>query len=318
MTTSSMATTTAPQFQKGSSPSTALDAYDDPNEIRTEDLPAVIERLPTEIVNEAMRNTFLELLDELSTEVAFDMHRKLKTGQLCLNCSAIDLVDKSGFDVYGQSIKSAPSEVFECINCKRQVNASRFAPHLEKCMGQGRNSSRLANKRLNAYTNVDRETQDTRHEESDDEYRDESFDTKSLDMRKKPNAPSLASASAPSGGLQTTLVSSKQAKLLPGQIVKKPKGRPRKNAIEIPAATTNSSSKQTKLTTKSLKATVVKGKKGGIDGGTSIDRMVLDGNGQQPSPQVSSNESMYVDIVGDDNDGREAYGHLTSSWSTRG
>ena len=28
------------------------------------------------------------------------------------------------------------------------LNACRFAPHLEKCMGMGRNSSRLASRRL--------------------------------------------------------------------------------------------------------------------------------------------------------------------------
>jgi hypothetical protein len=191
-----------------------------------------------------LRGTVQDLVDDMTLEVVFEMHRKLKRGHLCLNCNAMcvfflfsfllllsssfflsfffffyfsninrlssclvplsilsevlpcffsgssplpspfpsssssspslsslsssclpspslltvlyfsishsDTVDKSGFDIYGQSIKAAPSEVFECINCKRSVAASRFAPHLEKCMGQGRNSSRLANKRLNA------------------------------------------------------------------------------------------------------------------------------------------------------------------------
>lgn len=38
---------------------------------------------------------------------------------------------------------------FECVcpNCQRNLAASRFAPHLEKCMGMGRNSSRIANRR---------------------------------------------------------------------------------------------------------------------------------------------------------------------------
>lgn len=34
-----------------------------------------------------------------------------------------------------------------CPNCKRNLAASRFAPHLEKCMGMGRNSSRIASRR---------------------------------------------------------------------------------------------------------------------------------------------------------------------------
>lgn len=38
---------------------------------------------------------------------------------------------------------------YECIcpNCQRNLAASRFAPHLEKCMGMGRNSSRIASRR---------------------------------------------------------------------------------------------------------------------------------------------------------------------------
>lgn len=35
-----------------------------------------------------------------------------------------------------------------CPNCSRTLAAIRFAPHLEKCMGMGRNSSRIASKRL--------------------------------------------------------------------------------------------------------------------------------------------------------------------------
>lgn len=35
-----------------------------------------------------------------------------------------------------------------CPSCGRKVAAGRFAPHLEKCMGRGRQASRNANKRL--------------------------------------------------------------------------------------------------------------------------------------------------------------------------
>ena len=58
-------------------------------------------------------------------------------------------------DVFGQVIttqfgvpplKKQPE--CTCPNCQRNLAASRFAPHLEKCMGMGRNSSRLASRRL--------------------------------------------------------------------------------------------------------------------------------------------------------------------------
>ena len=42
---------------------------------------------------------------------------------------------------------SNPTQV-SCPNCNRKVAAGRFAPHLEKCMGRGRQASRAANKRL--------------------------------------------------------------------------------------------------------------------------------------------------------------------------
>merc|ERR1711944_99304 len=60
-----------------------------------------------------------------------------------------------GIDVFGQVIQTmvgvpALEKQPECIcpNCQRNLAASRFAPHLEKCMGMGRNSSRIASRRL--------------------------------------------------------------------------------------------------------------------------------------------------------------------------
>ncbi|CAF0865467.1 unnamed protein product [Brachionus calyciflorus] len=46
---------------------------------------------------------------------------------------------------------------YECIcpNCDRSLAAIRFAPHLEKCMGMGRNSSRIATRRIANYNGGD-------------------------------------------------------------------------------------------------------------------------------------------------------------------
>lgn len=50
-------------------------------------------------------------------------------------------------DVFGQHpIKK--SQECNCPNCDRGVAACRFATHLEKCMGMGRNSSRIASRRI--------------------------------------------------------------------------------------------------------------------------------------------------------------------------
>lgn len=40
------------------------------------------------------------------------------------------------------------SQECNCPNCDRGVAACRFATHLEKCMGMGRNSSRIASRRI--------------------------------------------------------------------------------------------------------------------------------------------------------------------------
>jgi SAGA-associated factor 11 len=60
------------------------------------------------------------------------------------------MVDQPGVDIYGQRVDKSASESFPCNNCQQVVVASRYAPHLEKCMGMGRNSSRLARRYVGA------------------------------------------------------------------------------------------------------------------------------------------------------------------------
>lgn len=98
------------------------------------------------------------LVDDIILGICFELHRAVKTGLY----EAMDYEDNSTphpvaghVDVFGHavstitglpSLKTVPQ--IECPNCKRQLAASRFAPHLEKCMGMGRNSSRLASRRI--------------------------------------------------------------------------------------------------------------------------------------------------------------------------
>lgn len=56
-------------------------------------------------------------------------------------------MDKAGLDVFGQ-VPTKKQYDCPCPNCSRSLAASRFAPHLEKCMGMGRISSRIASRRL--------------------------------------------------------------------------------------------------------------------------------------------------------------------------
>ncbi|RMX54090.1 hypothetical protein pdam_00014825 [Pocillopora damicornis] len=58
----------------------------------------------------------------------------------------VKVVDRDGLDVFGQGPLKKQVECI-CPSCQRNMAANRFAPHLEKCLGMGRNSSRLARKK---------------------------------------------------------------------------------------------------------------------------------------------------------------------------
>lgn len=63
-----------------------------------------------------------------------------------------EIVDQPGLDVFGQVYNQWKNKECVCPNCSRSIAASRFAPHLEKCLGMGRNSSRIANRRYESKT----------------------------------------------------------------------------------------------------------------------------------------------------------------------
>lgn len=58
-------------------------------------------------------------------------------------------VKRPGLDVWGKSytVNNLPS--YDCVNCQKPIASSRYAPHLEKCLGlSGRQSSRVASRRM--------------------------------------------------------------------------------------------------------------------------------------------------------------------------
>ena len=116
-------------------------------------------------IDNLAKQVYEECLDEIILGVAFETHRSAKTGLFAVLESAespnknknppIDNIGNVAVDVFGQVIstmmgvpplKKQPECI--CPNCQRNLAATRFAPHLEKCMGMGRNSSRLASRRL--------------------------------------------------------------------------------------------------------------------------------------------------------------------------
>lgn len=104
-------------------------------------------------VTEPVVQFMFELIDICTQGVCFEIHRAVRLGHWELD--ALDdeaqeeyrIVDQEGLDVFGQLPVKKQQECI-CPNCSRTLVANRFAPHLEKCMGMGRNSSRIASRRL--------------------------------------------------------------------------------------------------------------------------------------------------------------------------
>jgi SAGA-associated factor 11 len=97
-----------------------------------------------------------ELVDHLALGICHQTHRAAKLGFLELEEVAAEeeskyrISNEKGLDVFGESSTVTMKKQYECTcpSCDRTLAASRFAPHLEKCMGMGRNSSRIASKRI--------------------------------------------------------------------------------------------------------------------------------------------------------------------------
>src|SRR6218665_501848 len=58
-----------------------------------------------------------------------------------------EIVNDKGLDVFGQVPTTRKQNDCICPNCHRNMAESRFAPHLEKCMGMGGSIPRVASRR---------------------------------------------------------------------------------------------------------------------------------------------------------------------------
>ena len=120
---------------------------------------------------ESATNTLLDdIIEDAILGVVFEVHmeRKTKLHEIIVGESDDEkykIIDALDLDIFGQ----APGKKnYECIcpSCNRSLAASRFAPHLEKCMGMGRNSSRLASRRIQ--TTANKETTGALSDDEDD------------------------------------------------------------------------------------------------------------------------------------------------------
>ncbi|VDM99007.1 unnamed protein product [Thelazia callipaeda] len=104
------------------------------------------------------------LVDAVVLERCFNVHRIFKLiGAVLPHETSKEPTIVSDHDIFGSEstsqTKHQKSMEVVCDVCQRPIAASRFAPHLEKCMGMGRNSSRIAQLRINQtinYTNSER------------------------------------------------------------------------------------------------------------------------------------------------------------------
>ncbi|XP_030076506.1 ataxin-7-like protein 3 isoform X1 [Microcaecilia unicolor] len=96
---------------------------------------------------------YTDLIEDSCLGLCFEVHRAVKCGYFFLDdtdpdCTKdFEIVDQPGVDIFGQVYNQWKNKECVCPNCNRSIAASRFAPHLEKCLGMGRNSSRIANRR---------------------------------------------------------------------------------------------------------------------------------------------------------------------------
>uniref|UniRef100_A0A8C4RBV0 Ataxin-7-like protein 3 n=1 Tax=Eptatretus burgeri TaxID=7764 RepID=A0A8C4RBV0_EPTBU len=120
------------------------------------------------------QDIFAELIDDVCLGLCFEVHRSAKCGFFFLDdmdaesMQEFEIVDKAGVDIFGQVYNQCKNRDCECPNCGRTIAAARFAPHLEKCLGMGRNSSRLANRRLANSNNSSLNKSESDPEDNDD------------------------------------------------------------------------------------------------------------------------------------------------------
>ncbi|KAL5285062.1 ATXN7L3 family protein [Megaselia abdita] len=107
----------------------------------------------------ASNHMFNSLFDNVIFGVALEVYFDFESGKLVALEGEEDepmnkLTNTPDTNIFGDKNNKKPIDC-HCPNCQTKVSASRFAPHLEKCMGMGRNSSRIASRRIaNARENI--------------------------------------------------------------------------------------------------------------------------------------------------------------------
>lgn len=123
----------------------------------------------------ASNHMFNSLLENVIFGVALEVFFDFESGKLAALDGEEDepmhkLTNTPDTNIFGDKNNKKPIDC-HCPNCQTKVAASRFAPHLEKCMGMGRNSSRIASRRIaSARENISTLSMHMSDDESDMEW----------------------------------------------------------------------------------------------------------------------------------------------------
>ncbi|NP_001005396.1 ataxin-7-like protein 3 isoform 1 [Danio rerio] len=143
-------------------------------------------------------DVYSDLVEDACLGLCFEVHRAVKQGYFFLDetdqesMKDFEIVDQPGVDIFGQVYNQWKNKECVCPNCSRSIAASRFAPHLEKCLGMGRNSSRIANRRIASSNNTSKSESD---QEDNDDINDNDWSygsekkAKKRKSEKNPNSP---------------------------------------------------------------------------------------------------------------------------------
>ncbi|XP_038154773.1 ataxin-7-like protein 3 isoform X1 [Cyprinodon tularosa] len=140
-----------------------------------------------------------DLVEDACLGLCFEVHRAVKQGYFFLDDTDqesmrdFEIVDQPGLDVFGQVYNQWKNKECVCPNCSRSIAASRFAPHLEKCLGMGRNSSRIANRRIVTGNNTNNKSESDQEDNDDVNDNDWSYGAEKKAKKRKsdknPNSP---------------------------------------------------------------------------------------------------------------------------------
>uniref|UniRef100_A0A673VZN1 Ataxin-7-like protein 3 n=1 Tax=Salmo trutta TaxID=8032 RepID=A0A673VZN1_SALTR len=145
------------------------------------------------------QDIYSDLVEDACLGLCFEVHRAVKQGYFFLDdtdqesMKDFEIVDQPGVDIFGQVYNQWKNKECVCPNCNRSIAASRFAPHLEKCLGMGRNSSRIANRRIASSNNMNNKSESDQEDNDDVNDNDWSYGSEKKAKKRKsdknPNSP---------------------------------------------------------------------------------------------------------------------------------